>query len=224
MRGKNQFLEALTDAVESRVAEHGELLRLAAGVCDAAVTALMEDQYPTALMVAARLVPQPGWIDAECIDYVPPNDAREAPYCDQGGMGMALVEVSRYTQNRWQARHGYSGSTAHEVYVVGKNENGAVYSHRVVFGMRTVESAVQWIWGGRAREIVRRQGDVAVICAPGPRMPAQLPDGHCVVRDAITGEVWIMHHTHPPMLAPWKGERLIVGRRAARKILTQTRD
>lgn len=166
-------------------------------------------------------------VSTSVLDYIDPQKSVNPPYLDQGGMGLALIGVTRERRSRWQLRNGYyRGSVAHEVYLCGRNETGTFFSHRVRSNISSVLSAVDWIWSGFANYIVRRQGDVAIISGVyGPRMPASLPDGHCVVRDALSGEQWVMHHTHPPMLAPMKtGERLIIGRRAARKIYRQTRD
>lgn len=162
-----------------------------------------------------------------CIDYVEPTTARSAPYLDFGGLGLALVAVERRQRSRWQIRHGYfGGSYANERYLCGRNEAGTYFSHRVRSDICSVLGAIDWIWSEKSCDIVRRQGDVAVIAGNGgPKYPSTgLPESHCIVRDMLSEEEWILHPTHPPIRAPGKGERVIVGRRAAQKIVPQSRD
>lgn len=161
------------------------------------------------------------------LDYVSPQDACEAPYCDHGRAGMALIEVTR---ERWYRRsyhstYGWHPSTATERYLVGRNEIGTYYAHRVSDRCDTVREAVGWIWRDQEDRIVARQGDVALITGNGgPRVPrGGLPAGHVPVEWARV----ILHETHPPIPMPGKGQRILVGRRAAQRghgATTQTRD
>jgi hypothetical protein len=146
------------------------------------------------------------------VDYVAPAEAKAAPYFDMGNAGLALVTASRTTEYRGRYK-GYR-STCTEWYVVGRNEAGSWFAHRVKAGCgHTVREAIDWIWSGHADQIVRREGDIAVVAAPGPKGLGKLPLGHVVSDDGRQ----IEHKTHPTIAAPGKGERAIVGRRAAQK-------
>lgn len=157
------------------------------------------------------------------IDWVPPTEARKAPYCDLGGEGLGVVQVTRTTVYAKSCTWRPSSTT--ERYLVGRNEAGTYFSHRVPADSPSVRAAVTWIWHGYAERILERQGDVALISGNGgPRLPPSgLPAGHTV--DSEHGVV--THATHPTLRLPGKGERLIVGRRALPRghgAATQTRD
>lgn len=138
------------------------------------------------------------------IDFVEPVPARSAPYCDMGGQGIALVAVDR---TRVYARSSkWRPSTVSQHYVVGRNEAGTYYAHAVP-PASSVREALSWVWSGRHMEIVQRQGDIALIAGPGPKIPA-LPAGH------VIGATHVQHATHPPLPLPRPGQRIIVGRRA----------
>ena len=159
------------------------------------------------------------------LDFLPPEIAETTPYLDSGGQGLALIEVETRTvyarSSQWWPRKSV------EVYLVGRNESGTFFSHRVPRNTIRVAQAISWIWGGKSSKIVRRQGDVAVIRMPGPQWPGDgddcgLPSGHRFEVGLIT------HPTHPAIDAPRRseGERCIVARRAAgnRNGVGQTRD
>lgn len=150
------------------------------------------------------------------LDYVAPTDAKAAPYCDMGGGGLALVEVERkrvYAKSsKWWPQ------TTSDRYLVGRNESGTFFAHAVTKKVSSVREALDWMWGGLSEKIVRRQGDVAVVSARGPKMPASLPSGHLVNGDKLE------HATHPTIALPQKGERLIVARRAVARAADETRD
>ena len=74
------------------------------------------------------------------------------------------------------------------------------------------------MWSGHAFQIRQRQGDIALVAAPGPRLPARLPEGHVMVGDCI------VHAQHPPLRLPQKGERIIIARRASPMGRSETRD
>lgn len=152
------------------------------------------------------------------IDYVPPDEARQAPYCDLGGRGLGLISVLR--RRHYSRSSGYFPSTACDVYLVGRNEAGTYFAHPV-HGVASVRSAVQWIWRGRADQIIQRQGDIALIRGSGPKLPnSGLPAGHEIDEEAGV----IRHATHPDLPMPGKGERIIVGRRASERAAWGTRD
>jgi len=157
--------------------------------------------------------------ETAALDFVPPWRAQAAPYCDLGGEGLALVAVTRTTvyppSSRWRP------SSATSKFLVGRNEAGTYFAHPVSPRCNSVESALDWIWGGKAADIIQRQGDIALISGNGgPRMPSSLPRGHVV--DEAAGV--IRHATHPDLPLPGKGQRIIVGRRAAERASAATRD
>jgi len=151
------------------------------------------------------------------VDYVGPGLAAQVPYCDSGHAGLALIEVTRkrvYAKSsKW-----YPKETSSR-FVVGRNESGTFFAHAVPSGLASVRSAIDWIWRSCSNQIVRRQGDIAVIRGLGPKMP-NLPSGH-VVR---LGPGAIEHATHPPIRLPGHGERVIVARRAMTHSAEETRD
>jgi len=153
------------------------------------------------------------------LDFVPPWEAQVAPYCDLGGEGLALISVTRTRvypkSSQWRP------SSVATKFLIGRNEAGTYFAHPVSPRCNTVEAALDWIWGGKASDIIQRQGDVALIGSNGgPRMPASLPHGHVV--DEAAGV--IRHATHPDLPLPGKGQRIIVGRRAAERASAATRD
>lgn len=149
-------------------------------------------------------------------DYVGPWESHKPPYFDMGAAGLGLIECER--KRVYSRSSGYSPSYVTTVFLVGKNESGSYFTHAVSPHCRTVEEAVQWIWGGKASQIIQRQGDVALIVGKGPKMPATLPDGHIIQGDVIS------HDTHIDLPMPKTGERIIVGRRAAERAIEAVRD
>lgn len=150
------------------------------------------------------------------LDWINPAKAKAAPYCDMGGRGLALIEINRrrvYAKSsKWYPR---DTSTR---YLIGRNEAGTYFAHAVPATVESVLGAVDWIWHGKARQIVARQGDIALISARGPaRIPA-LPAGH-----RVNGAM-IYHETHPPIPKPEYGQAVIVARRAVVRASNETRD
>jgi hypothetical protein len=145
--------------------------------------------------------------------YVPPAVSKSAPFFDTGGAGLGLVSVARtrvYAKSsKWRP------SSTSTTYLVGRNETGTFFAHAVPNSCGSVYSAISWIWHGQ--EIIRRQGDIAVARGRGRRLPS-LPSGHRM------DDGHIMHATHPTIRAPGKGEFLVVGRRAAVRVSSETRD
>lgn len=155
----------------------------------------------------------------KAIDFVPSKDAVNVPYCDMGGAGIGLISIERVRiYSQW--RRYFRPSVVREFYLVGRNESGTYWAHAVA-PTTSVWWALDWVWGGRSLDIIQRQGDIALIEAPGPKLPAGgLPPGHEV--DQAAGVV--RHATHPPLPLPGKGQRIIVGLRAKEKVSMQTRD
>ena len=152
------------------------------------------------------------------LDVISARRAKAVPYCDSGHAGLALIEISR--KRIYPRSSQWRQSTASNRFLCGRNESGTYFSHAVPNSIRTVESAVQWIWQGKAKQIIRRQGDIAVIrSVNGPKLP-KLPSGH-IVR---FGPGAIEHATHPPILLPQIKERVIVAKRAHAKAHAETRD
>lgn len=149
------------------------------------------------------------------LDFIPPQIAIKAPYCDMGGRGLGLVRVERtrvYAKSsKWRPR---STST---VYLVGRNETGSFFAHAVPQSTTQVVWAMNWIWQGRGYDIIARQGDIALIKGAGPKIP-KLPDGHVLGSSSIT------HDQHPDLPLPKKGERVIVAHRAVARVSEETRD
>jgi hypothetical protein len=151
------------------------------------------------------------------IDYIAPwKGSAKAPFFDMGGEGLGLVEITR--KRVYAKSYSFGPSFASTRYLVGKNEAGTYFTHPVPATCSTVESAIQWIWGGHARDVVARQGDIALIRGAGPKLPSNLPSGHRVDGNQI------VHATHPTIRIPGKGERVIVGRRAFVRVSEATRD
>lgn len=155
------------------------------------------------------------YLSTRGLDFVPPWESKAAPYCDGGGEGLGLVDITRtrvYAKSsKWRP------SSVGTRFLVGRNEAGTYFSHPVSPNCSTVIEALQWIWNGRADRIIQRQGDVALIWGKGPKMPG-LPSGHRIEGDCI------VHETHPALPMPGKGQRIIVGRRAAERASEATRD
>lgn len=160
------------------------------------------------------------YLDTVPMDFVPAYQSKEAPFCDMGGEGLALISIER--RRVYAKSSKWYPSSAYTLYLVGKNEAGTYFAHPVAKNCTTVESAVQWIWSGRAKDIISRQGDIALISGNGgPKIPRDgLPHGHVI--DEAAGIV--RHTTHPDIRLPGKGERIIVGRRAAIYASDATRD
>lgn len=155
------------------------------------------------------------YLTTDVLDFVPARQAKAAPFFDFGNAGLALIEITRKRvyANSSKFRVGYARTR----FVVGRNESGTFFAHAVSRRCDSLEEALDWIWSGKSRDIVRRQGDVAVVRGAAPKVPA-LPSGH-----TVDGE-WLRHETHPAIRMPGKGERLIVGRRAAVFASDETRD
>ena len=152
------------------------------------------------------------------LDFVGPWESAKAPYFDMGGEGLGLVRVTR--KRVYAKSSNYLPSYVSTNFLVGKNEAGTYFSHPVSLNCETVAEAVQWIWGGKAYQIIVRQGDIALIDGNGgPKMPKYLPNGH------INNGNFITHDTHPSIPLPQNpGERIVVGRRAAERASEATRD
>lgn len=149
------------------------------------------------------------------LDYVPAREARGRPYLDLGGEGLGLVRVVRHrvyaNSSRWYPRDVSS------VFLVGRNEAGTYFGHPVPATITSVDEALDWIWGGKAKSILARQGDIAVVTGLGPKIPS-LPEHH-----RIEGS-FIIHPSHAPLPLPSTGQRIIVGRRAVAFASSATRD
>jgi len=161
------------------------------------------------------------YLSTGVVDYVSPWDgSAAAPYCDMGGEGLALIRITRTRVYAKSSK--WFPARAFTLFLVGKNEAGTYFAHPVAKTCETVADAVQWIWGGRARDIIARQGDIALIGGNGgPKLPNDgLPRGHVI--DEAAGIV--RHSTHPDIPLPGKGQRIIVGRRAAVYASDATRD
>ena len=139
--------------------------------------------------------------------YLGPTDTKAAPYLDLGGAGLAVIdeetEALHFRLGWWRP------FILTERYLIGRNEAGTAFAHAVPARSETstITGALRWIWSGYAP--TRRQGDIAIVTAVGPKMPALLPQRHHV--DAAAGVV--RHATHPDLALPGAGERLIVGKR-----------
>jgi hypothetical protein len=149
-------------------------------------------------------------------DFVDRFASVQAPYHDLGGQGLALVSINR--TRVYSKKSNWRPSETSTRYFIGRNEAGTYFAHPVPESCRSVLDAVQWIWSGQANKIISRQGDIALIFGHGPKMPARLPWGHKIEGDKI------VHATHPTIPLPGKGQRIIVGRRAAAKVSEATRD
>lgn len=154
------------------------------------------------------------YMNTEYVDFIPPYESHRPPYFDMGGEGLAVVCVTR---KRVYARSSHwFPSYARTYYLVGKNEAGTYFAHPVP-PVNSVFDAIQWIWNGQAERIIQRQGDIALIWGAGRKIPV-LPPGHRVVNGQI------IHDSHPPIPVPSKGQKIIVGRRAAARVSRATRD
>jgi hypothetical protein len=149
-------------------------------------------------------------------DFVDRFASVRAPYHDLGGQGLALVSINR--TRVYSKKSKWRPSETSTRYFIGRNEAGTYFAHPVPESCRTVIDAVQWIWSGQADKIIARQGDIALIFGRGPKMPTRLPWGHKIEGDKI------VHATHPSIPLPSKGQRIIVGRRAAARVSEATRD
>lgn len=152
-------------------------------------------------------------------DFIAPwQGSAKSPYFDMGGEGLALITLSRTREysKAYTRRYGYGHASTR--YLVGKNEAGTYFCHSVSKECNNVLGAIDWIWNGHSDKIVQRQGDIALIKGVGPKYPAGIPRGHVVGDDKIT------HATHPDLPLPGKGQRIIVGRRAAEYVGRNARD
>lgn len=157
-------------------------------------------------------------ISVSGVDFVGPWESAAAPYHDTGAEGLGLVFVTR--TRVYAKSSNWRPSSVSTTFLVGKNEAGTYFSHPVSPNCNTIIDALQWIWNGKAYQIIQRQGDIALVGGNGgPKMPSNLPWGH-----KINGTI-ITHDTHPELRMPAvKGERIIVGRRAAERASEATRD
>lgn len=156
------------------------------------------------------------------LDFTPSPESLSPPYCDYGGQGLGLIAIHRkrvYAGGKW------SPKITHTRYLIGRNEVGTYFSHSVSCNCSSVQSAVQWIWQGKAEKIIARQGDIALAwgvcnkkCVGLPKGVPQLPHGHEVVENHI------VHNTHPAIVLPRSGMTVIVGRRAYVRVSEATRD
>lgn len=182
----------------------------------------LKKKYP-AVSIVHLAADEHGGIDnayVSQIDWISAVEAQSAPYfvLPSANCGIGLVSAVSFTEYRGKFKGWASSCT--EYFLVGRNEAGTFFAHRVTES-NSVEEAINWIWGGRAKQIVRRQGDISIIKGAGPKGLDKLPFGHTVQGD------YIVHDTHPSMAIPGKGERIIIGRRAAQKgngTFSQTRD
>ena len=142
----------------------------------------------------------------------------KAPYFDMGGEGLALITLSRTREysKAYTRRYGYGHASTK--YLVGKNEAGTYFCHSVSKECMNVLAAIDWIWDGHSDYLIQRQGDIALINGRGSKFPKNMPFGHVVGDDKIT------HATHPDLPLPGKGQRIIVGRRAAEYVGRNARD
>lgn len=152
------------------------------------------------------------------LDFVPPYQSKVAPYMDMGGEGLGLIKVER--TRVYSKSSNWRPSSVSTYFLVGKNETGTYFSHPVV-PCTTILGALEWIWSGHSHQILARQGDIALIQAPGPKLPPSgLPRGHLLNHL----EEKIQHNTHPDLSFPGKGERAIVAKRAAERSTAAVRD
>lgn len=162
----------------------------------------------------------------EGLDYVPPDTAELSPYCDGGGLGIGLIKIvrKRWYSKSYHRRYGNRPSTRSDCYLIGRNEDGTAFCHAVP-PSRTVRAALDWIWMGRASDIIARQGDIALVRGRGPRMPAVLPVRHHVWRRPLVqggvASIGITHPAHPMLPLPRVGQRIIVARRYGRVTSSQ---
>ena len=139
--------------------------------------------------------------------YLGPPDTEAAPYLDLGGVGLAVIDVETaevaFYLGKWRP------FVRTERYLIGRNETRTAFAHAVPARSETatITGALLWVWSGY--NPLRRQGDIAIVTAVGPKMPVQLPRQHHV--DAAAGVV--RHATHPDLALPSPGERLIIGKR-----------
>lgn len=155
------------------------------------------------------------------VDLVTAPDSMRPPFWDFGGAGLALVEIVRkrvYSKTAFK-RVGYAST----MYLIGRNETGSYFAHPVHKTCGSVREACNWIWDNKT--VLARQGDIALVKGVRGRlhddMPLgvpELPDGH-----VIEGE-FIVHRSHPPLMLPTTGQRIIVGKRAAVYASQATRD
>jgi hypothetical protein len=156
------------------------------------------------------------YMNTSVLDFIPAREAKESPFFDMGGEGLAVVSVSRKTVYARSCTWRPSEASTH--YLIGRNEAGTYFAHSVPKTCETVKQAVSWIWQGLEKSIICRQGDIALIKGNGPKNLNKLPAGHIVNGDYIT------HKTHPRIRLPRTGERIIIGRRAATLVSRNSRD
>ncbi len=148
-------------------------------------------------------------------DFVGPWESKGAPYFDSGGEGLALIVV--YRTRVYAKSCTWRPSQVKTAFLIGKNEAGTYFSHPVPSDCANVRDALAWIWRGNEFNIIKRQGDVALCKGKGKKIPP-LPRGHTLRDDGI------FHETHEMLPLPGKGEKIIVGRRAAERASSATRD
>lgn len=155
------------------------------------------------------------YLTTSAIDFVPSWESYAAPYHDLGGEGLAVVTLTR--KRVYASSSGWYPRETSTTYLVGRNEAGTYFAHPIPF-CSYVRDAIEWIWSGREKKIIVRQGDIALIEGRGRNWESKLPAGHNVEGDQI------VHETHPPIPVPKKGQTVIVGRRAHVRVSEATRD
>ena len=156
------------------------------------------------------------------LDAVDSRHSAAAPYLDSGHAGLAVIQVNRHRvyakSSHWRP------SDAASLFLVGRNEAGTYFAHALpntftkTYSRPGVGAALAWMWSGHSRDIILRQGDIAIVRAHGQQYPARLPSGHRIDGDQI------VHPTHPAIRLPGKGERVIIARRATPRVSSETRD
>lgn len=149
------------------------------------------------------------------LDFVLPSESIKPPYHDHGGEGLLLIRVTR---KRFYAKSSqWRSSTCSETYLIGKDTPG-YFRHPVSKDCKNIPEALAWIWRGYERSILERQGDVALVegkgCSPKLHHPHRLQPFASIVEPA-----GVYHPKHATISVPIKGQKLIVGRRAAGKLL-----
>lgn len=130
--------------------------------------------------------------------------------------GMAVIEIER--QRVYAKSSNWRNSTATTRFLIGQNEIGTYYSHPISKNCDTIEAALNWIWSNHENDIILRQGDVALVKGVGRKLP-ELPSSH-YIQDGF-----VKHETHfQDLPLPQKGQRIIVGRRAAAIATEASRD
>jgi hypothetical protein len=138
-------------------------------------------------------------------DYIDGYAARRRPFLSMSSTyeGLALIKITR--KRVYAKSSTWSPSEVSCKYLIGKNEAGTWFSHPVHPTCQTILDAINWMWDGRADEIIARQGDIA---STERRSRPRLPKGHDLDAD---GRV-VLHRTHAALVVP-QGGGWIVARR-----------